>query len=53
MNTIMKKIFSIMLSLVLLLGLTSCAQWLDVNTDPDSPSNKSATVYNRLPWIQY
>lgn len=53
MNVIMKKIFSIALTLVMLLGLSSCAQWLDVNTDPDSPSNKSATVYNRLPWIQY
>ena len=53
MNTIMKKIFSIALTLMMLLGLSSCAEWLDVNTDPDSPSNKSATVYNRLPWIQY
>lgn len=49
----MKKIFSLALTLVMLLGLSSCAEWLDVNTDPDSPSNKSATVYNRLPWIQY
>ena len=49
----MKKIFSFLFGLVLLLGMTSCAQWLDVNTDPDSPSNKSATVQNRLPWIQY
>ncbi len=53
MDMIMKKIFSISLFLVMLLGLSSCAQWLDVNTDPDSPSNKSATVENRLPWIQY
>ena len=49
----MKKIFSFLFGLVLLLGMTSCAQWLDLNTDPDSPSNKSATVQNRLPWIQY
>ncbi|MBR0224124.1 MAG: SusD/RagB family nutrient-binding outer membrane lipoprotein [Bacteroidales bacterium] len=49
----MKKILSILFSLVLLFGLSSCAQWLDVNTDPDSPSNQSATVENRLPWIQY
>ena len=53
MDTIMKKILSIAICLVMLLGLSSCAQWLDVNTDPDSPSNKSATVENRLPWIQY
>lgn len=37
----------------MMLGLSSCAQWLDVNTDPNSPSNQSATVDNRLPWIQY
>ena len=53
MDTIMKKIFSIALCLLMLLGLSSCAEWLDVNTDPDSPSNKSATADNRLPWIQY
>jgi len=34
------------------LGLASCNDWLDVNTDPDSPNNKSALVENRLPWIE-
>ncbi len=34
------------------LSLTSCNDWLDVNTDPDNPNNKSALVENRLPWIQ-
>ena len=34
------------------LSLTSCNDWLDVNTDPDSPNNKSALVENRLPWIE-
>ena len=49
----MKKIqyFTIMVS-ALILGVTSCAEWLDVNTDPDSPNNESALVENRLPWIQ-
>ena len=37
---------------VLALSLTSCNDWLDVNTDPDSPNNKSALVENRLPWIE-
>lgn len=33
------------------LSLTSCNDWLDVNTDPDSPNNKSALVETRLPWV--
>lgn len=49
----MKKIFSILLSLVLILGLDSCNEWLDVNVDPDNPSDASATVNIRLPWIQH
>lgn len=38
--------------LSIFLSMTSCNDWLDVNTDPDSPNNKSALVSNRLPWIQ-
>ena len=34
------------------MSLMSCNDWLDVNTDPDSPNNKSALVENRLPWIE-
>ncbi len=34
------------------LSLASCNDYLDVNTDPDSPNNKSALVENRLPWIE-
>ena len=36
-----------------ILGLTSCKKWLDVNTDPDNPNNKSVSVQNRLPWIEH
>jgi len=36
----------------LIMGLTSCDNWLDVNVDPDSPNSSSAQVENRLPWIQ-
>lgn len=53
MNMIMKKFTYLILCVALVLGMSSCAEWLDVNTDPDSPSNTSATVANRLPWIQY
>jgi len=50
---IMKKILHIILSLILLLGLASCNKWLDVNVDPDNPSDISATPDIRLPWIQH
>ena len=49
----MKKVLYSILSLILIFGATSCDKWLDVNTDPDSPSSLSATVEIRLPWIQY
>lgn len=49
----MKKVLYSILSLILILGATSCDKWLDVNTNPDRPSNQSAPVEIRLPWIQY
>ena len=49
----MKKIIYITLSLVLLSGFFSCNKWLDVNIDPNNPSDASATVNIRLPWIQH
>ena len=49
----MKKILYTLLCLVMLGSITSCENWLDVNTNPDKPTNTVATVDNRLPWIQY
>lgn len=49
----MKKLLYITLSLILVFGVASCDNWLDVNTNPDNPNNLSATVDVRLPWIQY
>ena len=49
----MKKIVFLTLSFFLLSGLISCKKWLDVNVDPNNPSDASATVNIRLPWIQY
>lgn len=49
----MKKILSIALSLILIFGASSCKDWLDVNTNPNSPNSESATIELRLPWIQY
>jgi hypothetical protein len=50
---IMKKILYITISLVFLLGSSSCEKWLDVNIDPDNPNDQSATPEIRLPWIQH
>ena len=49
----MKKILYITLSLIFLLGSSSCEKWLDVNVDPDNPNDQSATPEIRLPWIQH
>lgn len=36
------------------MGISSaCDRWLDVNTDPDNPTDQSATPEVRLPWIQH
>lgn len=48
----MKLLKYIVLSGVLALGMTSCEDWLDVNTNPDQPNNETIMVKNRLPWIQ-
>ena len=33
-------------------GLTSCSDFLDVNTDPDQPNSETVLVENRVPWIE-
>ncbi|MDQ8006117.1 MAG: SusD/RagB family nutrient-binding outer membrane lipoprotein [Pedobacter sp.] len=43
----------ILLAFALVVGLTSCKKWLDVNVDKDNPNNKSVLLQNRLPWIQH
>ena len=47
-----KIIKYISLSCLFSFGVSSCNEWLDVNTNPDAPNNESALVANRLPWIQ-
>jgi hypothetical protein len=41
------------LTCTLIWSVTSCTDWLDVNRDPDNPNNESASVANRLPWIEH
>ncbi len=49
----MKKLKYILLGCVVVLSMTSCKKWLDVNTDPNSPNNLSAQIQSRLPWIEH
>src|SRR5690242_295102 len=49
----MKKTKYIILGCTLIMSLSACKKWLDVNTDPDSPNNQSVLVQNRLPWIEH
>jgi hypothetical protein len=50
----MKNLIYIFISVsILILSLTSCSDWLDVNDNPNSPTNERATVDTRLPWIEH
>lgn len=33
--------------------MSSCNDWLDVNVDPNNPSDQSAEYYQRLAWIEF
>src|SRR5574344_2121171 len=41
------------LCVLLVLATTSCSKYLDINTNPDTPSNLTASVQSRLPWLQH
>ena len=48
------KIFSkILLGTAVALALTSCNDWLDVNTNPNTPSDGSAQYYQNLSHSQF
>lgn len=49
----MKKIFYILAISFLALSISSCDKWLDINMNPDSPTNLSVSVASRLPWLQH
>lgn len=45
---------NIIVGLTLIVMLGSCKEsWLDINEDPNTPSNTTAAVNSRLPWIQH
>ena len=35
------------------LGMSSCNDWLDVNTNPNTPTNEFASYYQRLPHCEF
>lgn len=49
----MKNIKSILAGALCLVALSSCSEWLDVNTDPENPSSESATYQTRLAHIEF
>ncbi|MCC8187795.1 MAG: SusD/RagB family nutrient-binding outer membrane lipoprotein [Bacteroides sp.] len=49
----MKTIRNIIGSLLLIVGLVSCDDWLEVNNDPNTATQSEASVASRLPWIQH
>ncbi|MDD4609099.1 MAG: SusD/RagB family nutrient-binding outer membrane lipoprotein [Bacteroidaceae bacterium] len=49
----MVKIKYLILAVAALFSATSCDDYLNINTDPDNPSNTIAPVETRLPWIQH
>ena len=53
MSIIMKKIIYLCLTVLLAINISSCEKWLDVNVNPDYPTNVVASVSSRLPWIQH
>jgi hypothetical protein len=49
----MKVVKSMIIGLIGLASFTSCEEWLDVNVDPNTPTDQSATIVNRLPHIEF
>lgn len=49
----MKLYKSLLIGIAAVVGLSSCNDWLDVNTNPNSPTIKQATYEQLLPWCQF
>lgn len=49
----MKLFKSFIFAGVCALSLTSCNDWLDINTDPNSPTAESVEYQTLLPWCQF
>ncbi|MCH5216491.1 MAG: SusD/RagB family nutrient-binding outer membrane lipoprotein [Muribaculaceae bacterium] len=49
----MKLYKSLLIGLAAVASMSSCNDWLDVNTNPNVPTNESAPYYKRLAHIQF
>ena len=49
----MKLFKSIILSAACVLSLTSCDDWLDINANPNSPTDDDVAYYQRLPHMEF
>lgn len=49
----MKLFNKIIFGLALCFSLSACEDWLDVNTNPNTPVSSDAKYYQRLPWMQF
>ena len=49
----MKKLIYLLTGLTFIWSMSSCSDYLDVNTDPDNPTVSNASNDVRLPWIQH
>lgn len=49
----MKRYKTFILGVALCLSLTACTDWLDVNTNPNTPVSTDAEFNQRVPWMQF
>lgn len=49
----MKLYKKIILGVAACISLSACTDWLDVNTNPNTPISTDAEFHQRLPWMQF
>ena len=49
----MKLYKSLLIGLAAVVGMSSCNDWLDVNTNPDSPTIEQSKYEQLIPWSQF
>ena len=49
----MKLYKKIILGVAVCISLSACTDWLDVNTNPNTPISTDAEFHQRMPWMQY
>ena len=49
----MKLYKKIILGVAACVSLSACNDWLDVNTNPNTPISTDAEFHQRVPWMQF